>query len=141
MTYLLYDGRIVTVNQLTGARRPAPGNGMTLLEVIIAMVIVSIGVLTVLQSQAETHRLVARTQSHERLAVFAEGIMEKVIASKQIPPDGRMKGSVQPPNEDVTWTAEIKRNSKPDTSALVRIDLTVISRDGVMSLSTERYWP
>ena len=115
--------------------------GMTLLEVIVAMVIVSIGVLTVLRSQAETHRLVARTQSHERLSVFAEGIMERVIASKQVPPDGRMKGSFQPPNADVSWKAEIKRNSNPDTSAMVRIDLTVECRDGSMTLSTERYWP
>lgn len=125
------------------SRRPQPPNGMTLLEVMIAMVIVSVGVLTVLQSQAASHRLLSRTQARERLAVFAEGIMEKVIAGKEIPATGRMTGSFPAPNADISWSAVVKRHSDKagDTSALVRIDLTVKTRDGDLTLSTDRFWP
>jgi len=49
---------------------------MTLLEVLVAMVIVTIGVLAVLQSQAASHALLRRVQSHDRLAILAEGAME-----------------------------------------------------------------
>lgn len=118
---------------------------MTLLEVVVAMAIVAIGVLTVLQSQASTHRLLSRVQSHERLAVFAEGIMEKLISERKIPSTGRSTGAFKSPNEDISWNAQIKRKSESadwdDTSSIVRIDLTVVSRDGAMALATERYWP
>ena len=114
---------------------------MTLLEVLVAMVIVSIGILTVLQSQAASHRLLIRTEANERLVILAEGVMERIIAQKKIPSTGKLSGALADPNEDVSWTAQIAREPWKDTNVLVRIDLAVKSRDAGLSLATLRYWP
>ena len=124
-----------------GQTRTDGNTGMTLLEVLVAMVIVSIGVITVLQSQAASHRLVSRTRANERLAILSEGIMEKTIALGKMPSTGRLAGNLPSPNSDVGWAAEFNRVKWNDTSVLVRIDLTVSSRDGAIQLNTERYWP
>ena len=115
--------------------------GMTLLEVLVAMVIVSIGVLTVLQSQAASHRLLVRTQANERIAILAEGVMERIVAQKKIPSTGKLTGTMAEPNDDVSWTAQIGRETWNDTNVMVRIDLAVKSRDAGLSLATLRYWP
>ncbi len=118
---------------------------MTLLEVLVAMVIVAIGVLTVLQSQASSHRLLAHAQSHERLAILAEGVMEKVIAQKKFASagklSGRLTGALSGPNDDVSWTAQFHRPRWSDTTVMVQIELIITSRDGMLTLNTERYSP
>ena len=113
---------------------------MTLLEVLVAMVIVTIGVLAVLQSQAASHALLRRVQSHDRLAILAEGAMERIVARRQTPAAGRLAGRFDTPNDDVSWPA-VFRPAGVDPGALVRIDLSVTGPDGGVTLGTERYWP
>ncbi len=114
--------------------------GITLIEVMVAMVIVSVVGISVLQSHGVTHNLVQRTQSRERLLVFAEGIMEEVIAFQGIPNKNPIQGRMEDPDKDITWTAKFTDLSRERKLPLVRIDLTVRSDDNSIVVSMERNW-
>ena len=106
--------------------KPA-GNGFTLLEVVVAMAIVGLGVVTLLQLFSMGLRLGARSAARTEANTYARQVMDEVLARRTLE-DGTERGSAEPNRR---WILQIKTVPQSDqTLTLSNVwDLKEISLD------------
>ena len=87
----------------------------TLLEVLVALTILGLGVVTLLQIFSLGLRLVARSATRTESAVSAAAVMDELLARgklPEVPESGRLPGSI-------SWKAEVQtRRDSPSTLGL-----------------------
>jgi prepilin-type N-terminal cleavage/methylation domain-containing protein len=108
-------------------------SGFTLLEVVIAMAIVGLGVVTLLQLFSMGLRLGARSSAHTEANSYARQVMDEVLA-RRILEDGTERGSAE---ANRRWTLQIQPVRQPDQTLalsnaweLKEISLDVVVMDG-----------
>lgn len=87
---------------------PRPRSGMTLIEVLAAMAILSIGLTVLVESVARCLAVVHTTRNYETARYLLQrldlehplGVTEQIVAGVQ-------EGRFDPPNDDFTWSREI----------------------------------
>lgn len=95
-------------------RRRAPG--FTLLEVLIALTIVGLGVVTLLQIFSLGLRLQSRSASQSEAVAHSTRIMDELLARKHL--DGALNGRI---GAEGRWSAEVRTVPEaPTTLALSR---------------------
>lgn len=112
-------------------RRAQASAGFTLLEVLVAMTIVGLGVVTLLQIFSLGLRLQARSVSRGEAIVQGSRLMDELLARKQL--DGALDGRLA----DGRWTAQVRTVPDAPTSLglsgnweLKELALDVTVRDG-----------
>jgi prepilin-type N-terminal cleavage/methylation domain-containing protein len=107
-------------------------DGFTLLEVLVAMTIVGLGVVTLLQIFSLGLRLQARSMSRSEAIVQGGRVMDELLAKKRLDGtvDGRLSGNGR-------WTAQVRTVPDGPTSLglsgnweLKEVALDVKIRDG-----------
>lgn len=88
--------------------------GFTLLEVLIAMTIVGLGVVTLLQIFSLGLRLQTRSSSHNEAVAHGSGVMDELLARKRL--ESSAAGRV---GSDGRWTSQVRTvTDEPTTLAL-----------------------
>jgi len=70
-------------------------DGMTILEVVMAITIFMIGVVFILKGDAVSYRYRSQQELHQQVVFFAAGCMETVLG---LPNESLFEGHVEPPN-------------------------------------------
>lgn len=106
--------------------------GFTLLEVLIAMSIVGLGVVTLLQIFSLGLRLQGRSMSHNEAVAEGTRVMDQLLARKRL--DGALDGRI---GRDGRWTAQVRTMADPPTALalsgnweLKEVALALTLRDG-----------
>jgi general secretion pathway protein I len=87
--------------------KPTPSEGgFTLVEVMVALFIFAVAVLSLLAIRAQTVRMVDRTEETLRLADLANMKLAEIVAQGFLPP-GILTGRFKPPYRDYRWREEI----------------------------------
>jgi general secretion pathway protein I len=87
-------------------------NGFTLLEVVVAMAIVGLGVVTLMELFSMGLRLGARSAARTEANTYARQVMDEVLARRTLD-DGTERGRTEPNRR---WTLEIKSLPQSDQS-------------------------
>jgi prepilin-type N-terminal cleavage/methylation domain-containing protein len=123
----------------------SPSPGFTLLEVLVAMTIVGIGVVTLLQIFSQGLQLQARGTANSEAVVQGARLMDELLAKKNLP-EGTDSGKLA---TESRWSAQIQTTrDEPDSLGLgspwelkeVGVQLTVNDggRDRHIELKTLR---
>jgi prepilin-type N-terminal cleavage/methylation domain-containing protein len=112
--------------------------GFTLLEVVVAMAIVGLGVVTLLELFSMGLRLGARSSVRTEANSYARQVMDEVLARRNLQ-DGTERGGAEPNRR---WSVQIK--SMPQSDQILTLsndwELKEISLDMVvMDAGRERY--
>ena len=113
-------------------------SGFTLLEVVVAMAIVGLGVVTLLELFSMGLRLGARSSARTEANSYARQVMDEVLA-RQTLQDGTERGNAGP---DRRWTLQIQTVGQSDQTLTLSNDwqLKEISLDmAVMDAGRERH--
>ncbi len=87
--------------------KPTPSEGgFTLVEVMVALFIFAVAVLSLLAIRAQTVRMVDRTEETLRLADLANMKLAEIVAQGFLPP-GILTGRFKPPYRDYRWREEV----------------------------------
>jgi prepilin-type N-terminal cleavage/methylation domain-containing protein len=86
-------------------------DGFTLLEVLVAMTIVGLGVVTLLQIFSLGLRLQSRSMSRSEAIVQGGRVMDELLARKRL--DGTVDGRL---GKDGRWTAQVRTVPDAPTS-------------------------
>jgi len=109
------------------------GQGFTLLEVLVAMTIVGLGVVTLLQIFSQGLRLQARSTANSEAVAHGARMMDELLARRKLP-EGSDNGKLA---TDGRWTAQIQ-TMRDEPSALAldshwelkEVALQVVVTDG-----------
>ncbi len=87
--------------------KPTPSEGgFTLVEVMVALFIFAVAVLSLLAIRAQTVRMVDRTEETLRLADLANMKLAEIVAQGFLPP-GILTGRFKAPYRDYRWREEV----------------------------------
>ena len=87
--------------------KPTPSEGgFTLVEVMVALFIFAVAVLSLLAIRAQTVRMVDRTEETLRLAGLANMKLAEIVAQGFLPP-GILTGRFKAPYRDYRWREEV----------------------------------
>lgn len=107
-------------------------SGFTLLEVLVAMTIVGLGVVTLLQIFSSGLRLQARSQVRNEAMVRGSRVMDELLARKRL--EGADRGTL---GTDGRWTAQIQTVRDGPSSfglsgnwELKEVSVEMVVRDG-----------
>ncbi len=116
--------------------RECPGHGFTLIEVLVALAIVTVGMAAVLATLTSS----ARTVSYLRDKTFANWVALNQIAlvriSGQLPAPGKSDGDVDFAGRKWHWQQEVSTTQVP---GMVRMDVSVRPADAGSS-DSDRGW-
>lgn len=112
--------------------------GFTLLEVMVATVIMAIAISGLMFGVRGSLRNAARLQYHDRAALLARQKMDELIVDVTTPRGRQIQGIFDPvaaPGMNATWTATIEAFDFPDGAGpgmpiLDRIDLLIAWNEG-----------
>lgn len=113
-------------------------NGFTLLEIVVAMAIVGLGVVTLLELFSMGLRLAARSTTRTEANTYARQVMDEVLARRTLQ-DGSERGRAEPNRH---WTLQIQPVQQSDQTLTLSNDweLKEISLDmAVMDGDRERH--
>jgi general secretion pathway protein I len=123
--------------------------GFSLLEVMVATLIMAVAVVTLLSSLTTSLRNAARITDYDRAAMLAKHKMDELLLAPRLPMGQVIEGRFEPaqaPGLDASWRAqatifEAPPNGAPGTEVLARIDLIVQYKNGerVRSLRIEGF--
>lgn len=106
--------------------------GFTLLEMLVASVIMGVAVVGLLSNISTSLRNGARLTEYDRAALLAERRMEELLLDTRLPYDTPMEGKFDPSlaGMDAGWRARLTRfemppRVAPGSSALERVELEV----------------
>ena len=83
--------------------------GFTLLEVLVAMTIVGLGVVTLLEVLSQGLRLGSRSSLYTESITAAEQIMDEFLLRKELS-DGTVRGNAE---NQTRWVLEVRRVENP----------------------------
>lgn len=95
---------------------PQDSSGFTLLEVIVALTILALGLVTVLELFASSTRLGAKASQRTQAAVYAQNVMDRLFAQQTLE-DGEQSGEL--PNGYV-WRVRIQEIYPDDDTNRLR---------------------
>ena len=114
-------------------RRSKACRGFTLLEVLVALTIVGLGVVTLLQIFSLGLRLQARSQVRSDAIAQGARVMDELLARRNLG-EGAERGKL---GRDGRWTAQVQSMREPPTSLglaknweLKEVALEMVVRDG-----------
>ena len=107
------------------AKRAASRQGFTLLEVMIAMAILATVLVTVFHSQSQSIAMANESRALTTLALLAQSRMAE-IEGRQDLSTGQTTGNFGSDFPDYTWTVNISQPPGPGSSALRKIEVTVV---------------
>ena len=107
------------------AKRAASRQGFTLLEVMIAMAILAIVLVTVFHSQSQSIAMANESRAMTTLALLAQSRMAEVEGQQNLS-TGQTSGKFGDDFPDYTWTAGITQPQGPGSSYLRKIEITVV---------------
>lgn len=107
--------------------------GFTLLEVLIATLIMAIAVTGLLSALSTSMRNAARLTDYDRAALLARQKMDELLTAKRLPMNAVIEGSWDPSvtaDEQIGWRArqtpfEIPPAAPPGTPILNRVELEI----------------
>ena len=88
------------------ASRSSGEGGFTLVEVMVALFIFAVAVLSLLTIRAQTVRMVDRTEETLKLADLANMKLAEIVAQGFLPP-GILTGRFKAPYRDYRWREEV----------------------------------
>lgn len=100
--------------------------GFTLLEVLIALVIVSLALLALTQTAGREVRTFDALRERTLAAWIAANVISETRISTPLPATGRRDGRLRFANLDWRWELEVKATADP---ALRRLDVLVFAAD------------
>lgn len=107
------------------AKRAASRQGFTLLEVMIAMAILAIVLVTVFHSQSQSIAMANESRAMTTLALLAQSRMAEVEGQQNLS-IGQTSGKFGDDYPDYSWTASITQPQGPGSSFLRKIEITVV---------------
>ena len=107
------------------AKRAALRQGFTLLEVMIAMAILAIVLVTVFHSQSQSIAMANESRAMTTLALLAQSRMAEVEGQQNLS-TGQTSGKFGDDFPDYSWTASITQPQGPGSSFLRKIEITVV---------------
>ncbi|OPY08121.1 MAG: hypothetical protein A4E67_01052 [Syntrophaceae bacterium PtaB.Bin038] len=107
------------------AKHAASRQGFTLLEVMIAMAILATVLVTVFHSQSQSIAMANESRALTTLALLAQSRMAE-IEGRQDLSTGQTTGNFGSDFPDYTWTVNISQPPGPGSSALRKIEVTVV---------------
>ncbi len=123
--------------------------GFTLLEVLVATVIMGIAVVGVLSALSSTMRSAARLTDYDRAVMLARSKMDELLLEPRLPRDTVIQGSFDPSltgGVQGGWRAlrtrfEMPPSPAPGDQALDRVDLQIwwMSNNGRRTFALEGY--
>ncbi len=107
--------------------------GFTLLEVLVATLIMGLAVVGLLSAISTSMRNAARLADHERVALLARAQMDALLMNRRLPQFSVLEGGFDPAlagGVQAGWRArvspfEMPANREPGTAILERIELEV----------------
>ena len=109
----------------TAAPRGAPG--FSLVEMLVALVVFSLGVLGLLNLSGESTRAAVAIEEHVLASVVAEALAVEAALADARALAGEAGGSEHAGGRDWPWT---RRVSPTTDAALLRVDIQVLAPDG-----------
>jgi general secretion pathway protein I len=109
-------------------RYPIPDTlpkGFTLLEVMIAMAILAIVLVTVFHSQSQSIAMANESRAMTTLALLAQSRMAEVEGQQNLS-TGQTSGKFGDDFPDYSWTASITQPQGPGSRFLRKIEITVV---------------
>lgn len=107
------------------SRRRSPGGGFTLIEVLVALVIVAVGMSALMGALTSS----AKTVSYMQDKTFAEWValnqitnLRITLQKGQVPPTGKSNGDIDFANRSWHWRQEVVASQVP---GIMRIDVKV----------------
>ena len=107
------------------SKRAASRQGFTLLEVMIAMSILAIVLVTVFHSQSQSIAMANESRAMTTLALLGQSRMAEVEGQQNLS-TGQTSGKFGDDFPDYTWTASITQPPGPGSSYLRKIEVTVV---------------
>jgi general secretion pathway protein I len=107
------------------AKRAASRQGFTLLEVMIAMAILAIVLVTVFHSQSQSIAMANESRAMTTLALLAQSRMAEVEGQQNLS-TGQTSGKFGDDFPDYSWTASITQPPGPGSGYLRKIEITVL---------------
>ncbi len=99
--------------------------GFTLLEVMIAMAILAIVLVTVFHSQSQSIAMANESRAMTTLALLAQSRMAEVEGQQSLS-TGQTSGKFGDDFPDYSWTASITQPQGPGSRFLRKIEITVV---------------
>lgn len=123
---------------MTKARRPASERGFTLLEVLVATVVLAVAVSSLISSLTTSLKTAARVTEYDRAAMLARRKMDEITADKRLPRNVLFQGVYNPAETNGSpsgWIArisafELPPNPGPGMPIVERMDVEVWWMDG-----------
>ncbi len=103
------------------------GLGFTLLEVVVAMAIVGLGVVTLLELFSLNLRLEARSAERTEATAYGRQLMDEVLIRREINETRGNRSS----NRKGRWNLTVEPSQEPDSLSASQWDLEVITLDWV----------
>ena len=114
-----------TLYPLPCAKHAESRQGFTLLEVMIAMAILAIVLVTVFHSQSQSIAMANESRAMTTLALLAQSRMAEVEGQQNLS-TGQTSGKFGDDYPDYSWTASISQPQGPGSSFLRKIEITVV---------------
>lgn len=88
-------------------------NGFTLLEIMVALAILALGIVTVLELLSGSLRIGVKASRHTQAALYAQNIMDRMFAQTTLD-DGEESGEFP---DGYTWIAQVQEIRPDDDSS------------------------
>jgi general secretion pathway protein I len=106
-------------------RRPAE-RGFTLIEILVALVVLSLAGVALLNLTGENTRTASVVQTRAFASVVAENRAIEALVAARPPAAGRERGADVLAGRSWRWTREVRRTDDPQ---ILRVDVTVQGPD------------
>ncbi len=108
--------------------RPAPADGFTLLEVLVALAIFSLAALTLLRMTGASLSQTADLDQRFERQVVAQNLAAEILTDPRAPSLGEARGSVENFGRTFTWVRRAELIG--DNNSLMRVDIAVSEGGG-----------
>lgn len=107
--------------------------GFSLLEVVVAIAVFSLGALACMNMLGESSRSAAANEARLIAGIVAENRIAEAMAASRPPPGGASRGTEHAMGRDWEWEMSVAPSPEP---RILRIDVSVREAGGTRVLST-----
>ena len=101
------------LQKLVSSLQSPASSGFTLLEIMVALAILSLGIVTVLELLAGSLNIGVKASRHTQAAIYAQNIMDRAFAQTMLE-DGEERGEFP---DGYSWVARVQEVRLDDTSS------------------------